>query len=95
MRPVDVQIENGLPQQDRYEALVSRAVSQGCSRESAVLGLVIAVGSLRERADGGAVLDAAHKVQQMQEMGFSAGAAAGALIARNCNLQGALDMATA
>ena len=90
-----MQAENGLPEQDRYEALLSQCVSCGCSREDAALGLAVALAARRERADSQAVLEAARKVRRLREMGFSSQAAAGALAAQHGDLQLAIDMAQA
>lgn len=83
-----------LTPQDKFEALISQCMSSGFSREHASLGLAVAL-TLHgaSRVTSPAVLDAAKKVRTLCEMGFSKRAATGALVAKNGDLQAAVDMA--
>ncbi len=87
-----LQGNNNLRKVERCEALLSQCVSAGYSREEAVLALSVALALAGPRADGGNVAQAAASIRQMVGMGYAKSDAVGALVAKNGNLQAAVEM---
>ena len=77
---------------ERCEALISQCCSSGYNREEAVLALSVALAIAGPRADGAAVAQAAGSIRQMINMGYAKADAVGALVAKNGNLPGAIEM---
>lgn len=87
-----MQVENGLGQRDKYEALISHCISGGFSREEALLGLSVALATSGQHTDVQMVDKAADKVRHLISMGSSRSMAVGALVAKAGNLEVAVEM---
>ena len=88
-------MDNKLRTQDKYEALLSQCASAGYTRDEASLALAVALAVSGHRADRQAVAQAASNVRQLFSMGFKEKKdVVGALVAKNGNLQEALEILT-
>jgi UBA/TS-N domain len=88
----EMQGNNNLRKDERCEALISQCCSSGFTREESILALAVALAIAGPRADGATVARAAGSIRQMTGMGYQKQDAVGALVAKNGNLQAAVEM---
>jgi len=90
--PTKIQGNDNLRKDERCEALLLQCCSSGYTREEAVLALSIALATAGPRADGATLARAAGSVRRMIGMGYAKNDAVGALVAKNGNLEAAVEM---